>query len=70
VKPAAPKQPNAPLLMQRKAAAALLGISVAQFWRLEKRGEIPTGARLPGFRRGVHWHRDTLTAIAAKWAKP
>ena len=58
-----------PLLMQRKRAAEFLGISVPQFWRLEQRGEIPPGAKIPGFTRGTHWHRDVLASLADKWAK-
>ena len=59
-----------PLLMQRKRAAEFLGLSTPEFWRMEKRGEIPTGVMLPGQKRGRRWHRDQLVAIADRWMKP
>jgi hypothetical protein len=57
---------DVPLLMTRKPAAALLGLSVSTFWRLEQRGAIPRGVLVPGL-RGRYWHRDTLVGLAARW---
>ena len=56
--------------MQRKRAAEFLGLSTPEFWRMEKRGEIPAGVMLPGQKRGRWWHRDQLAAIADRWMKP
>lgn len=63
------REPVVPLLMQRKKAAEYLGLSTAQFYRLEQSGAIPAGAKLPGFTRGTHWHRDQLAEVADRWAK-
>lgn len=56
------KQSNASeasLMMNAKALAAMLGISLRQVWRLNSTGKLPKPVRLGG---SVRWRRDEIIA--------
>jgi excisionase family DNA binding protein len=57
----------APLLIDDKAASALLGIGRSTLWRLLASGQLPRPVRLG---RCVRWRRADLETWAAKGCPP